>query len=157
MQLIELTVNGSALRVNLEPATPLLWALRDHLGLKGAKFGCGKGLCGACTVHVDGNPVRSCTLPLGAARGSRITTIEGLSGKVAAALRECWSTHRVPQCGFCQAGQLMTADALLRTTPSPSFAQVRDAMSGNICRCGTYPRIAEAIAAAASRIGAEQP
>nr|WP_221197180.1 (2Fe-2S)-binding protein [Simiduia aestuariiviva] len=128
---------------------PLLWVLRDLLQLTGTKYGCGKGLCGACTVHLNGTAVRACSLPVAAAVGGKITTIEGLSVNGDHPLQRAWTEHKVPQCGYCQSGQLMSAAALLARNPTPSAAQIRDAMSGNICRCGTYPRIEAAIKTAA--------
>ncbi|UTA49670.1 (2Fe-2S)-binding protein [Simiduia sp. 21SJ11W-1] len=128
---------------------PLLWVLRDLLQLTGTKYGCGKGLCGACTVHLNGSAVRSCSLPVSAAVGAEITTIEGLSAAGDHPLQQAWKAHKVPQCGYCQAGQIMSAAALLARNASPSRAQIQSAMSGNICRCGTYPRIESAIQSAA--------
>ena len=145
----QLTVNNKALVVDADPETPLLWVLRDHLGLTGTKFGCGQALCGACTVHVDGAPVRSCSVPLSAVDGKSITTIEGLSADRSHVLQKAWIEFDVPQCGYCQSGQLMSAAALLRTHPNPSDADIDAAMAGNICRCGTYPRIRAAIHRAA--------
>ena len=136
-----LTVNGTDHPVDADLAMPLLWVLRDVLGLTGTKYGCGKGLCGACTVHLDGAPVRSCSTPLSAAEGKAVTTIEGLSPSGAHPLQRAWIAQRVPQCGFCQPGQLMSAAALLARDPHPSDAAIDAAMSGNICRCGTYERI----------------
>jgi isoquinoline 1-oxidoreductase alpha subunit len=140
-----LKINGKAMPVTAEPDTPLLWVLRGELKLLGTKFGCGKALCGACTVHVDGEAVRSCVTPLDAVEGREITTIEGLHGAEADALRRAWTEIDVVQCGYCQSGQLMSASALLKTTPHPSRRDIDDAMTGNICRCGTYPRIRAAI------------
>ncbi len=136
-----LNVNGRDLDTDADADTPLLWVLRDHLGLTGTKFGCGKGLCGACTVHVDGAPARSCLTPLSAAAGRKITTIEGLSPDRSHPVQRAWLELDVPQCGYCQSGQIMAASALLAQTPAPTDAQIDDAMSGNLCRCGTYPRI----------------
>jgi isoquinoline 1-oxidoreductase alpha subunit len=144
-----LQINGKTLDVQAEPDTPLLWVLRGELGLSGTKFGCGMALCGACTVHLDGAPVRSCVTPLSAAAGRPVTTIEGLAGPEAEALRAAWTEVDVVQCGYCQSGQLMSACALLKKTPKPDDAQIDEAMSGNICRCGTYPRIRVAIHKAA--------
>jgi isoquinoline 1-oxidoreductase alpha subunit len=135
--------------VTAEPDTPLLWVLRGELKYTGTKFGCGRGLCGACTVHVDGEAVRSCITPLEDAVGREITTIEGIDSVEVQALRQAWTELDVVQCGYCQGGQLMSACALLRATPQPSRQQIDDAMSGNICRCGTYPRIRAAIELAA--------
>jgi isoquinoline 1-oxidoreductase subunit alpha len=146
-----LTVNGqSHTLTDVDPAMPLLWILRDHLGLVGTKYGCGIAQCGACTVHLNGAPVRSCSVPLASVEGQNITTIEGLAdGGELHPLQQAWIQHDVPQCGYCQAGQLMTAAALLKQTPSPTDAQIDAAMAGNICRCGTYLRIRAAIHSAA--------
>jgi len=144
-----LTVNGKAVTVNAEPDTPLLWVLRGEMQLVGTKFGCGKALCGACTVHLDGEAVRSCVTPLEAVGSREVTTIEGLNGKEADALRQAWAEVDVVQCGYCQSGQLMSACALLKKTPKPGDDDISSAMSGNICRCGTYPRIRAAIHIAA--------
>ena len=141
--MIALQLNGENLQIEVDPQTPLLWVLRDALGLTGTKFGCGKGLCGACTVHLDGSAVRSCSLPLEAAAGRAVTTIEALGGDHP--LQRAWEAHNVPQCGYCQSGQIMSAAALLAQNPLPDEAQVRSAMSGNICRCGTYNKIRRAI------------
>lgn len=146
----ELTINGVLLKVDADDDMPLLWVLRDLLHLKGTKFGCGKGLCGACTVHFNGFPMRSCVLPVSAALGANITTIEGLAANGDHPLQVAWIAHKVPQCGYCQSGQLMSAAALLKQTPNPSEDQIKNAMSGNICRCGTYPRILSAIKSVAS-------
>jgi isoquinoline 1-oxidoreductase subunit alpha len=148
-----LTVNGQARTVDVRADTPLLWVLRDVLDLKGTKFGCGVGQCGACTVHVNGQPTRSCSVPASSVAGRRITTIEGLSPDGTHPLQRAWQDIDVPQCGYCQAGQLMSAAALLAKTPSPTDADIDAAMVGNICRCGTYIRIKQAIhqAATASR------
>lgn len=143
--MIELRINGTSQRVEADADTPLLWVLRDHLDLVGTKYGCGMALCGACTVHVDGQPVRSCVTPVSAVAGKSVTTIEGLDGRVGKAVREAWETVDVPQCGYCQPGQMMSAAALLTRTPKPTEAQVTAAMNGNICRCGTYDRIRRAI------------
>ncbi len=144
-----LQINGHRQSVDATPDTPLLWAIRDHLNLTGTKFGCGMGLCGACTVHLDGHPVRSCSTPIAAAVGKRVTTIEGLTSDVARRLQAAWIAEEVPQCGYCQSGQLMSAAALLVKTPKPTDADIDAAMSGNICRCGTYQRIRVAIHRAA--------
>jgi isoquinoline 1-oxidoreductase alpha subunit len=137
----------------VDAATPLLWILRDQLGLVGTKYGCGVAQCGACTVHVNGSPTRSCSFPVSAAVGKKITTIEGLAGKDGTLhpLQAAWIEHDVPQCGYCQAGQLMSAAALLKTKPNPTDADIDAAMNGNLCRCGTYPRIRKAIHAAAKQ------
>jgi aerobic-type carbon monoxide dehydrogenase small subunit (CoxS/CutS family) len=152
--MIKLTVNSRILETDADPQTPLLWVLRDHLGLTGTKFGCGKALCGACTVHIDGEPVRSCSVPLAALDGKSVTTIEGLSPDRSHVLQKAWIEFDVPQCGYCQSGQLMSAAALLRTNPHPSDADIDAAMAGNICRCGTYPRIRAAIHRAAELLAA---
>jgi isoquinoline 1-oxidoreductase alpha subunit len=140
-----LNINGKAYEVDADPDMPLLWVLRDLLALRGTKFGCGKGLCGACTVHLDGKAMRSCQLPLSAAATAEVTTIEGLSTDGSHPLQQAWQQHNVPQCGYCQPGQIMSASAFLATNASPSDAEIDSAMSGNICRCGTYPRIRAAI------------
>ena len=148
------TVNGRRHDIDLPADTPLLWALRDELGLTGTKFGCGMALCGACTVHVDGSPVRSCVTPLAAAGGKRVTTIEGLArGERLHPLQEAFIEQDVPQCGYCQSGQIMSAAALLAKQRNPTDAAIDAAMSGNICRCGTYQRIRAAIKQAAARMG----
>jgi isoquinoline 1-oxidoreductase alpha subunit len=149
------TVNGKEHVIeDIDESTPLLWVLRDHLGLVGTKYGCGVGQCGACTVHFNGSPTRSCSLPISAVAGQQITTIEGLAsnGKLHP-LQQAWIDHDVPQCGYCQAGQIMSASALLREKPQPSDADIDAAMAGNICRCGTYIRIRKAIHAAAKSAG----
>jgi isoquinoline 1-oxidoreductase subunit alpha len=144
--MIKLSVNGKAVAVDAEPDMPLLWALREELQLTGTKFGCGMALCGACTVHLDGKPVRSCSTPMSAAAGKKVTTIEGIgatrTGKV---VQAAWASHDVPQCGYCQSGQIMSACALLADKKSPSDADIDAAMSGNVCRCGTYNQIRAAI------------
>jgi isoquinoline 1-oxidoreductase subunit alpha len=145
-----LTINGRAREVNAAADTPLLWVLRDHLSMSGTKFGCGAGLCGACTVHLDGAPARSCRVPLSAVAGARITTIEGIGhDKVGAAVQAAWDRIDVPQCGYCQSGQVMAATALLTKNRQPTDADIDGAMVGNICRCGTYVRIRAAIHEAA--------
>jgi aerobic-type carbon monoxide dehydrogenase small subunit (CoxS/CutS family) len=144
-----LRVNGSEKKVDVSPNTPLLWVLRDSLQLTGTKFGCGRSLCGACTVHVDGAATRSCTLQVSKVAGKNITTIEGLSANGTHVLQQAWITEQVPQCGYCQTGQIMSAAALLAKTPTPSDDQISEFMSGNICRCGTYERIRRAIHRAA--------
>jgi isoquinoline 1-oxidoreductase subunit alpha len=147
---ITINVNGTAHSVDVDGDTPLLWVLRDVLGLTGTKFGCGMALCGACTVHVDGNPTRACVTPIDSLGGSQVTTIEAI-GKTAtgASIQQAWLDREVPQCGYCQSGQIMSAAALLAGTARPSDSDIDDAMSGNICRCGTYGRIREAIKQAA--------
>ena len=149
MDPITLRVNGRERQVTVAPDTPLLWVLRDTLELTGTKFGCGVGMCGACTVHLDGDAVRSCTTPVTQAVGKKITTIEGLSAEGTHALQVAWVAEDVPQCGYCQSGQIMQAAALLAKKPQPSEAEVIEAMNGNLCRCGTYARIRTAIARAA--------
>ncbi len=146
---ISLNVNGKDRSVDVSPETPLLWVLRDTLELTGTKFGCGAGLCGACTVHLEGAAVRSCSTPVSAAMGKRITTIEGLSANRSHALQQAWIEEDVPQCGYCQPGQIMAAAALLSKIATPSDAEIDSAMSGNLCRCGTYQRIRRAIHRAA--------
>jgi len=148
----KLNVNGRAVSVKAEPDTPLLWVIRDELGMTGTKFGCGAALCGACTVHLNGKPVRSCQTPLSAAAGQQVATIESLSRNNTHPLQVAWIKHDVPQCGYCQSGQLMSAAALLKGNKDPSDADIDAAMSGNICRCGTYPRIKAAIKDAASTL-----
>ena len=148
-----LNINGKAVQVDAAPDTPLLWALRDHLQMTGTKFGCGEQLCGACTVHVNGIPTRSCKTPISAVEGQQVTTIEGLQGKVAEAVQASWDKIQVPQCGYCQSGQVMAATALLAKTPNPTDAQIDAAMNGNICRCGTYGRVRVAIKEAAKKLG----
>ncbi len=148
-----LNINGKSVEVDAAPDTPLLWALRDHLAMTGTKFGCGAALCGACTVHVEGTPTRSCVTPISAVMGKKITTIEGLNGRVAEAVQASWDKIQVPQCGYCQSGQVMAATALLAKTPNPTDAQIDDAMNGNICRCGTYGRVRTAIKDAAKKLG----
>src|SRR5215831_19266623 len=145
--MISLTVNGQACDLDVDPATPLLWVLREQLALTGTKFGCGIAQCGACTVHLDGQPVRSCSTPLAAAAGKHVTTIEGLrspDGQLHP-VQAAWIAEQVPQCGYCQSGQIMSAVALLKNIPEPTDADIDDAMSGNICRCGMYNRIRRAI------------
>ncbi|WP_129781639.1 (2Fe-2S)-binding protein [Peristeroidobacter soli] len=149
---MRLNINGKDLEVkDADDATPLLWVLRDHLGLVGTKYGCGVAQCGACTVHLNGAPVRSCSIPASAVVGQKITTIEGLAGKDGklSAVQAAWIEHDVAQCGYCQAGQIMSATALLKSNPKPTDADIDAAMAGNICRCGTYTRIRKAIHAAA--------
>jgi len=152
--MISLTVNGAPQTFDGDPEMPLLWYLRDVLQMTGTKFGCGMALCGACTVHVDGGAARSCLTPMSAVNGKKVTTIEGLDPHGKHALQEAWRSHGVPQCGYCQAGQIMSAAALLASNKKPSSEDIDNAMSGNICRCGTYPRIKAAIQDVASRKGA---
>ncbi|MEO8029425.1 MAG: (2Fe-2S)-binding protein [Gemmatimonadota bacterium] len=152
--MIQLLINGQTHEVDVLPETPLLWVLRDAVGLTGTKYGCGLGLCGACTVHVDGRPNRSCQLPVGSLAGKPITTIEGLSEDGSHPVQQAWITHQVPQCGYCQSGQIMSAVALLAARPKPTDSDIDQAMAGNICRCGTYQRIRAAIHTAAGQPGA---
>ncbi len=148
MATVGFKVNGKTQRVEADPSTPLLWVLRDHLGMVGTKFGCGIAQCGACTVHLNGQAIRSCQVPLESVQGANVTTIEGLAANGGASLQRLWAEMNVPQCGYCQAGMLMAAADLLKKTPRPSDAQIDEAMT-NICRCGTYPRIKAAIKRAA--------
>lgn len=149
--MIKLQVNGKTLNLDVEPDMPLLWALRDGAGMMGTKFGCGIAQCGACTVHVDGEPVRSCVMPVSAVAGKKITTIEGISAKGMNAVQKAWIEHEVPQCGYCQTGMIMAATALLAKKPKPTDADIDEAMT-NLCRCGTYARVRKAIHAAAADI-----
>lgn len=149
--MISLTVNGKQQKVEVRPDTPLLWVLRETLGLTGTKFGCGMNQCGACTVHVDGKPVRSCQTPISSVAGKKVTTIEGLSADSSHPLQQAWIAEQVPQCGYCQSGMLMAAAALLDERPDPSDAEI-DAAITNLCRCGTYPRVREAIKTAAREL-----
>jgi len=151
--MMTLRVNGRVREVDAHPDTPLLWVLRDELQLTGTKYGCGVAQCGACTVHLDGTPIRSCVTPLSAVGDGEITTIEGLQGKVAEAVQGAWTRLDVVQCGYCQSGQVMSAVALLAQTPRPTDADVDGAMAGNICRCATYVRIRAAIHEAAQKLG----
>ncbi len=146
---VDLTINGKAYSLDVDPQMPLLWAIRDIAGLNGTKFGCGKALCGACVVHLDGNPVRSCAFPVSSAAGRQVTTIEGLSENGDHPVQVAWRELNVPQCGYCQSGQIMSAVALLANNPNPTDDDIDNAMSGNICRCGTYTRIRAAIHRAA--------
>ena len=147
--MLKLNVNGKAVEADVDPQTPLLWVLRDTLGMTGTKYGCGMALCGACTVHLNGQPVRSCMTPVSAVGDQPVTTIEGLSADRSHPVQRAWLEIDVPQCGYCQSGQIMSAAALLAQNPAPSDAQIDTAMAGNICRCGTYPRIRAAIHRAA--------
>lgn len=151
--MIKLTVNGKEHEVDVAPDTPLLWVLRDYVGLTGTKFGCGQSLCGACTVHLDGQPVRACVTPVSAVGGHGVLTIEGLSADRSHPVQKAWLELDVPQCGYCQSGQIMSAVALLAKNPKPSDADIDNAMSGNLCRCGTYPRIRRAIHRAVEIMG----
>jgi isoquinoline 1-oxidoreductase subunit alpha len=150
--MIPIIVNGKKYQVDVDSDTPLLWVLRENLGLTGTKFGCGIAQCGACTVHLDGQPIRSCSTPIESVKGKKITTIEGLSANGNHPLQKAWIAEEVPQCGYCQSGQIMSAAALLATKPKPSDADIDAAMSGNICRCGTYQRIRRAIHRAAGNL-----
>lgn len=153
--MVTLTINGKTQEVEVAQDTPLLWVLRDTLGLTGTKFGCGMALCGACTVHIDGVAARSCVTPVNAVSGKSVTTIEGLSGDRSHPVQQAWMEIDVPQCGYCQSGQIMSAAALLSSNAKPSDADIDTAMAGNICRCGTYPRIRKAIHRAAELTGKE--
>jgi aerobic-type carbon monoxide dehydrogenase small subunit (CoxS/CutS family) len=153
--MVTLTVNGNTQSVDADPDTPLLWVLRDHLGLTGTKYGCGMGLCGACTVHVDGVAVRSCVLPVKALGTKSVITVEGVSRARSHAVQRAWIELDVPQCGYCQSGQIMSAVALLRANASPSDADIDAALAGNICRCGTYARIRKAVHRAAELLRGE--
>jgi isoquinoline 1-oxidoreductase subunit alpha len=152
MPVYQLQINGKTYQADVAADTPLLWVLRDHLGLVGTKFGCGIAQCGACTIHVNGNAARSCILPVAAAQSSKITTIEGLSEKGGHPVQLAWDEVDVPQCGYCQAGQIMTAAAFLKRTPQPTDQQIADAMQGNLCRCGAYHRIREAVKSASKKL-----
>ena len=149
MAIFQLNINGKETQVDADPSTPMLWVLRDHINLVGTKYGCGIGQCGACTIHVEGVAMRSCSLPIAGVNDKKITTIEGLSEKGDHPVQQAWLEHDVPQCGYCQAGQIMSAAALLKDNPSPSDEDIDRAMNGNICRCGTYIRIKAAIKTAA--------
>lgn len=149
--MIKLTINGSTHSLDVTPDMPLLWVLRDHVGLTGTKFGCGIAQCGSCTVHLDGEPVRSCITPVSEAIGREVTTIEGLNSPAGKAIQSAWRELEVVQCGYCQSGQIMSATALLQRKPSPTDADIDDAMQGNLCRCATYVRIRAAIKAAANK------
>ncbi len=153
--MIRLYVNGVLHAVDVDPGTPLLWVLRDALSLTGTKYGCGIAACGACTVHVDGEPLRSCVTPVASVEGKHVITIEGLSGDGGHAVQRAWVAEEVPQCGFCQSGQIMAAAALLARNPRPTDAEIDDAMAGIICRCGTYQRIRKAIRRAARNMAGE--
>jgi isoquinoline 1-oxidoreductase alpha subunit len=147
-----LTINGKEHEVDVDSGTPLLWVLRDELGLTGTKYGCGVAQCGACTVHLDGQPVRSCVTPMRSLDKRKVTTIEGVEGLVAMAVQESWETIQVPQCGYCQSGQIMTTIALLESNSKPDDDDIDGALAGNICRCATYPRIRKAVHAAAAKV-----
>jgi isoquinoline 1-oxidoreductase subunit alpha len=150
--MIDFSVNGKPVDLDVDPSTPLLWVIRDHLGLTGTKYGCGMAQCGACTVHIDGEAVRSCVAPVSRASGKAVITIEGLSSDLSQPLQHAWIEEDVPQCGYCQSGQLMSAAVLLREKPQPTDDDIDQAMTGNICRCGTYPRIRRAIHRAAGMV-----
>lgn len=152
MAIFNLNINGEKHQIDVAPDTPMLWVLRDHANLVGTKYGCGIGQCGACTIHLDGMAVRSCSLPVSGVADQKITTIEGLSEKGDHPLQEAWVEHDVPQCGYCQAGQIMNAAALLKSNPSPSDEEIETAMNGNICRCGTYVRIKAAVKTASAKM-----
>jgi len=152
MAVYTLNVNNKNYTVDVDPQMPLLWAIRDFVGLKGTKFGCGIAQCGACTVHLEGTPIRSCSFPVAAASGKKITTIEGISENIDHAVQKAWIEMQVPQCGYCQSGQIMSAVALLKRKPKPTDADIDAAMQGNLCRCGTYQRIRSAIHRAAELI-----
>ncbi len=152
MAQFNLNINGKSEQVEADPNTPMLWVLRDKLDLIGTKFGCGIAQCGACTIHLNGNAVRSCQLPVSAAEGEKITTIEGLSENGDHPVQEAWKEHDVPQCGYCQAGQIMTAASFLDKNPNPSEEEIENAMNGNICRCGTYLRIKAAVKTASQNL-----
>ena len=152
MAVFNLTINGKSQQVDVDPDTPVLWVLRDNLDLVGTKYGCGIGQCGACTIHLDGTAVRSCSLPVSAVGEKNVTTIEGLSANGDHPVQEAWREHDVPQCGYCQAGQIMNAAALLSKNPKPSEEQIENAMNGNLCRCGTYLNIKAAIKTASAKL-----
>jgi isoquinoline 1-oxidoreductase alpha subunit len=155
MAAISFEVNGKQQSIDVDPAMPLLWALRDEVGLTGTKFGCGMAQCGACTVHLDGQAIRSCVTPVSNVAGKKVTTIEGISADRTHIVQKAWIQHQVPQCGYCQSGQIMSAVALLAKNPSPTDEQIATAMSGNICRCGTYQRIHDAIKTASKEISSK--
>jgi len=154
--MVSLTINGSKEEVDVDPSMPILWVIRERFGMTGTKFGCGIAQCGACTVHLDGEPIRSCSTPVSAAEGKEVTTIEGIASEdgTLSKVQQAWISEQVPQCGYCQSGQIMSATALLRDTPQPSDEQINAFMRGNVCRCGMYGRIRKAIKVAA---GIEQP
>lgn len=157
--MIQFTLNGQAKEFDVDPSTPLLWVIREKAELTGTKFGCGMAQCGACTIHLDGKPIRSCVTPIMAAAGKEITTIEGISpdGKTLHAVQEAWIAEQVPQCGYCQSGQIMSAVALLNENPSPSDEDINNAMAGNICRCGMYGRIRKGIKKASEMLAERSP
>lgn len=149
MKKYTININNKKVNVEAEPNTPMLWVIRDYVGLKGTKFGCGMALCGACTIHLDGQPVRSCQTPISTVKKKKITTIEGISDNIDHVVQKAWMEEQVPQCGYCQSGQIMSAVALLKAKPNPTDDDIDTYMSGNICRCGTYDRIRKAIHRAA--------
>jgi isoquinoline 1-oxidoreductase alpha subunit len=151
-----LNINNQSYTVDVDPKTPLLWVIRDEVGLTGTKFGCGVAQCGACTVHLDGVPVRACSVPVSAVKSMKVTTVEGLSKDKSHVVQKAWIAEQVPQCGYCQSGQIMTAVALLTQNPTPTDAEIDAAMQGNICRCGTYPRIRKAIKRAAMELSGKK-
>jgi len=155
--MISLVVNGEARHVDVPEDVPLLWVLREELGLTGTKFGCGMALCGACTVHLEGSPVRSCVVPVGEVRGKKVLTIEGLGAEALSAIQRAWIAENVPQCGYCQSGQVMSATALLRARPAPTDEDIDAVLSANLCRCGTYVRIRRAVKRAAAELAGEPP
>jgi isoquinoline 1-oxidoreductase alpha subunit len=157
MAAIQLLINQKTYSVDVDPTMPLLWAIRDVVGLTGTKYGCGVSQCGACTVHLNGIPVRSCSIPVSSVANKNITTIEGLSADSTHAIQLAWIAEQVPQCGYCQSGQIMSASALLKRNPNPNDKDIDSAMQGNICRCGTYPRIRKAIKAAAQLAQSKAP
>jgi len=153
MKTYSLTINNKTIKVEAESDTPMLWVIRDYVGLKGTKFGCGMGLCGACTIHLDGQAIRSCQTPISSVKAtSKITTIEGISNNIDHVVQKAWIEEQVPQCGYCQSGQIMSAVALLKSNPNPTDDDIDNYMSGNICRCGTYMRIRKAIHSAANEL-----
>ncbi|MEL6925628.1 MAG: (2Fe-2S)-binding protein [Bacteroidota bacterium] len=152
MATFNLNINGKTQQVDVDPNTPVLWVLRDHVSLVGTKYGCGIGQCGACTIHLNGTAIRSCSLPVSAVADKEITTIEGLSANGDHPVQQAWIEHDVPQCGYCQAGQIMSATSLLESNPNPSDDEIDAAMNGNICRCGTYTRVKAAIKTAAGKL-----
>jgi aerobic-type carbon monoxide dehydrogenase small subunit (CoxS/CutS family) len=153
MKKVGFTLNGKSTTIEADPDKPLLWVLREDLGLTGTKYGCGMAICGCCTVHLDGDAVRSCVTPISRVAGKRVTTIEGLSNDLSHPVQQAWMEIQVPQCGYCQPGQMMSAACLLSQTPKPSDSEIADAMSGNLCRCGTYQRVRQAIYRAADIAG----
>ena len=153
--MVSLTINGKTQQINVDPETPLLWVLRDELKMTGTKLGCGISMCGACTVHMNGNPIRSCSVPISAAQGTNIQTIEGMNSPAFQAVQQAWRNLDVVQCGYCQSGQIMSATALLQTNSKPTDSQIDEAMMGNLCRCATYHRIRNAIHQAVDNLGSK--